>query len=177
VNEVNTTPSLAAIENKTVQEEVSLTFTVTATDSDLPAQKLAFSLEAGAPAGAAITSEGVFSWTPAEAQGPSTNTVTVKVTDNGSPALSETRSFTIVVKTEPMAPHITIINRTSENWIKVTWTSEPGIAYKLQQKHLLGDAQWTDVDQITAIDITTSITDTRGMNGQTYYRVEALTSP
>src|SRR5205809_6027343 len=33
---------------------------------------------------------GVLTWTPTETQGPSTNTITVKVTDNGRPALSAT---------------------------------------------------------------------------------------
>ena len=35
---------------------------------------------------------GVLSWTPTEAQGPSTNVITVKVSDNGSPSLSATNS-------------------------------------------------------------------------------------
>lgn len=96
-NVLNSAPSLAAIDNKTVQVGSWLTFIATATDSDLPAQKLTFSLDVGAPAGATITSEGVFSWTPTEAQGPSTYMITVKVTDNGTPALSATRSFTVVV--------------------------------------------------------------------------------
>jgi hypothetical protein len=51
-------------------EMAPYTFTATATDPDLPAQTLTFSL-VGAPAGAAIdSSSGVFSWTPTEAQGP-----------------------------------------------------------------------------------------------------------
>jgi hypothetical protein len=155
-----------------------LTYTATATDSDLPAQKLAFSLEAGAPAGASITPEGVFSWTPTEAQGPSTNSMTVKVTDNGSPALSEIQSFTIVVANPAAkAPLITLIKRTPEHGILVSWISELGVSYRLQQKHLLSDELWTDVDKITATDTLTSLTDTRGMNGQTYYRVEVLTGP
>jgi len=81
VNEVNAAPVLAAIGNQTVTEETLLTFTATATDADVPAQSLTFSLDAGAPAGASITSGGVFTWTPTEAQGPSTNAVTVRVSD------------------------------------------------------------------------------------------------
>jgi formylglycine-generating enzyme required for sulfatase activity len=96
-NAGNSAPSLAAIDNQTIQAGSLLTFIATATDSDLPAQKLTFSLEVGAPGGATITSEGVFSWIPTEAQSPSTNMITVKVTDNGTPVLSVARSFTIVV--------------------------------------------------------------------------------
>jgi len=50
-------------------EETLLTFTATATDADVPAQSLTFSLDAGAPTGAGMTSGGVFTWTPTEAQG------------------------------------------------------------------------------------------------------------
>ncbi|MGI2298071.1 putative Ig domain-containing protein, partial [Paenibacillus sp. GXUN7292] len=44
VNEVNTAPVLAAIGNKTVDEETLLTFTAIATDADLPANTLTYSL-------------------------------------------------------------------------------------------------------------------------------------
>jgi len=36
-------------------------------------------------------------WTPTEAQGPSTKVVTVGVTDNGTPPLSDTKTVTVVV--------------------------------------------------------------------------------
>jgi len=51
----------------------------------------------GAPAGARITPAGRFTWTPQRNQAPGTNVVTVRVTDDGTPALSDTKSFTIVV--------------------------------------------------------------------------------
>src|SRR2546421_5194723 len=47
---------------------------------------------------------GVISWTPSEAQGPSTNVVSVSVTDNGVPALSATNSFTVTVREVNAAP-------------------------------------------------------------------------
>src|SRR5207248_2214213 len=66
--------------------------------SDLPANKLVFSLDAGAPSGAAINStNGVFSWTPTEAQGPGTNTITIRVTDDGAPTMSDAKTFTVIV--------------------------------------------------------------------------------
>src|SRR4029078_1752248 len=57
------------------------TFTATATDSDVPAQTLTFSL-VGAPAGATVDGKtGAFSWTPTEAQGPGSYPFTVRVSD------------------------------------------------------------------------------------------------
>ena len=68
-----------------------------ATNSDLPAQTLIFSLVT-APSNAAINStSGVFTWTPTEAQGQGTNIIIVSVTDNGPPPLSATQSFIVVV--------------------------------------------------------------------------------
>ena len=46
VNDTNTAPVLGAIGNQTVNELATLTFTATATDSDLPADTLTFSLDA-----------------------------------------------------------------------------------------------------------------------------------
>jgi len=73
--DVNDAPVLDPIEPKTVNELATLTFTATATDSDIPVQTLTFSLADGVggdvPEGAGIDpSSGVFSWTPTEAQGP-----------------------------------------------------------------------------------------------------------
>jgi hypothetical protein len=98
VTEGNVAPVLGAIGNQTVAEETLLTFTATATDHDIPAQTLTFSLGNGTsgavPAGAAITSGGNFTWTPTEAQGPGNYTFDVVVSD-GSLTDSETIEITV----------------------------------------------------------------------------------
>ncbi|HXI50726.1 MAG TPA: putative Ig domain-containing protein, partial [Candidatus Saccharimonadales bacterium] len=108
VNEANNPPVLNPIGNKTVNEGVTLGFTATATDSDRPAQTLTFSLDPGAPAGAAITTSGVFSWNPTESQGPSTNQVTVRVTDNGTPPATAFEVITIIVNEVNTSPVLTV---------------------------------------------------------------------
>src|SRR5206468_113011 len=63
----------------------------------VPVNTLTLSL-LSAPEGMSLDSNtGVLTWTPTEAQGPSTNIVIVRVSDSGSPTLSRTESFTIVV--------------------------------------------------------------------------------
>ena len=82
VTEVNKPPVLTGVPAAaTIPEMVAYTFDANATDSDLPAQTLTFSL-VGAPTGAAIDpASGVFTWTPSEAQGPGTYPFTVRVND------------------------------------------------------------------------------------------------
>src|SRR5260221_296106 len=125
VNEVNSPPVLASIANYTINEGVSLTFTNTASDLDLPANALAFSLDPDAPTGASVSSaNGVFTWTPTEAQGPGNYTITVRVTDNGSPPLSDTKSFTVVVNEVNSPPVLaSIANYTINEGVSFTFTN------------------------------------------------------
>src|SRR5437667_671423 len=51
---------------------------------------------------------GAISWTPTEGQGPSTNAVSVSVTDNGVPALSVTNTFQVIVNEVNLAPVLTV---------------------------------------------------------------------
>src|SRR5205814_2845720 len=98
VNEVNSAPVLAPIADRTINEETLLTFTNSATDSDLPINSLTFRLGDGAPAGAAVdAASGVFTWTPTEAQGASNYVISVIVTDNGVPPLSDSKTFHVQV--------------------------------------------------------------------------------
>lgn len=111
VNEVNVAPRLDGIVNKTTSEETLITFTVTATDTDLPVNRLSYSLT-NAPAGAVIDpATGVFTWTPTEAQGPGTYNVTFRVTDNGTPALSDQQTVTITVNEVNVAPKLNVIGQ------------------------------------------------------------------
>src|SRR5207248_2933094 len=98
VGEVNQAPELAPVGNRSVDEGDALTFTAAATDADLPINTLTFSLDLGAPAGATIDpTTGVFSWTPTEAQGPGIYSVTIRVSDNGSPSLDDAETISISV--------------------------------------------------------------------------------
>ena len=99
VREVNSAPSLGAISNRRVNEGQTLTFVCQASDNDIPAQTLAFTLGAGAPAGAAVNPvSGVFQWKPSATQGGTNYSLSVIVTDNGTPALSATQSFLVTVR-------------------------------------------------------------------------------
>ena len=110
VGEVNQAPELAAIGNKSVDEGSLLTFTASATDLDLPANNLSFSLDAGAPLGATIDpSTGEFRWTPPGGTSPGNHTVTVRVSDDGVPSLQDFETITITVNDVNLPPVLAAI--------------------------------------------------------------------
>jgi Ca2+-binding RTX toxin-like protein len=96
-------PVLDPIGGRRVEEETLLTFAVTASDPD--GGMLVFSLDPGAPAGAAIDgATGVFTWTPGEADGHGVFAVTIRVSDDSSPALSDAETIQITVDERNAAP-------------------------------------------------------------------------
>src|SRR5204863_339776 len=81
VTELNSPPTLTVPPDQTIPELSTLTVTNTASDPDLPANSLTFSLLSGPPGVHLDSATGRLTWTPTEAQGPSTNLITVRVTD------------------------------------------------------------------------------------------------
>jgi hypothetical protein len=120
----NQPPELAPISDRTINEGSVLVFTTSATDPDIPTQTLTFSLDASAPAGAAMRADGQFTWTPSEPQGPGTYKLSVIVTDSGSPSLSATQSFNITVQEVNLAPSLGgISDRTINEGELLTFTA------------------------------------------------------
>src|SRR5206468_923788 len=123
VNEANVAPVLATIGSKVVcGPGQPLSFTATATDADIPPNVLAFSLDPGAPAGATInTSTGAFNWTPSAF---GSFPVTVRVTDNGTPPLSDFEAITITVTASNQPPVLAAIgNKTVNELTALTFTA------------------------------------------------------
>ena len=117
VGDTNLAPVLAAIGNQSSQRRATLSFTASATDADVPAQTLTYSLDAASLAlGMSIDANtGVFTWTPAEAQGGLTPSVTITVTDNGTGNLTDSETFTITVGDTNLAPVLAAIGNQAVN--------------------------------------------------------------
>jgi hypothetical protein len=114
IAEDNQPPSIASIAPITVDEGQLVRFVAQASDPDLPAQSLRFSLEAGAPAGASIDPiSGLFQWTPDDDAGASTQTVSVRVTDDGPGNLSATQRVEISVRPRFKVVFSEILRRSS----------------------------------------------------------------
>ncbi len=96
----NTPPTLASVANQTINAGFTLVLTNTATDTDQPPQTLTFSL-LNAPTNAALaslnTNNTIFSWRPLVSQANTTNSIILKVADNGTPSLSATSMFKVTV--------------------------------------------------------------------------------
>ena len=97
VTEVNRPPQLAPLPDATVGPGSPFGAMAAATDPDVPANGLAFSFVA-APADARIDrSRGALEWATVPA---GIHAFTVRVTDDGSPALSAERNFTVTGKAQ-----------------------------------------------------------------------------
>jgi dextranase len=146
---LNQSPVLAAVSNATLLAGQTLVITNAASDADVPAQSLAYRL-LSAPAGASInTNSGVFTWRPTIAQSPSTQTVTVAVSDSGIPVMSVTQSFAVTVAA-PAYPALSSAVATNAQfafWI----TGDKGPDYIIQASTDL--IIWSSVDLLSSPDL------------------------
>lgn len=92
----NLPPIMAAITNVVMPPDGVAVVRVKAHDPN--SDELTYSLASGSPPSAYIdATNGVFEWFPTRAYAETTNSFTVVVADNGSPPMSVTQSFTVVV--------------------------------------------------------------------------------
>ncbi|PYJ81846.1 MAG: hypothetical protein DME22_20215 [Verrucomicrobia bacterium] len=157
VNEVNSPPELMPVPDLTIRPGSRLIMTNRAYDPDIPPNILTFSLGIGAPVGAAIdASNGVFTWQPTAAQADSTNAVTVWVTDDGSPPLSHSTTFRVIV---PRLSPITLASLSLTNQqFRLGVSADSGISYSLQASTNL--ESWISLTTVNAADADFELVDT-----------------
>ena len=107
ITEVNQIPSLGLIDDINSETNQLISFIITASDSDIPAQSLSFSIT-GNPTGAVMDdTTGLFTWTPRAFSWSPTesqvgiHTITFTVTDNGSPIHSDSENVTFTITEIP----------------------------------------------------------------------------
>jgi pectate lyase len=163
VTSANTAPTLSPIPDTNIIAGVTLNITNVATDPDVP---LTFSL-LSAPGNATLgASSGVFTWRPLIAEAGTTNLITVKVADNGSPILSATQSFHVIVSApaQPQMPAFGFNN----GQFTLTITGDTGPDYIVQVSTNLMD--WTGV---VTNPMPFTWTDTGASNfSQQFYRIK-----
>ncbi|MFD1141086.1 putative Ig domain-containing protein [Larkinella insperata] len=109
----NTAPVLSPIANQTLTLGQTLTLTLQATDSDVPAQTLTYGVNA--VAGLTLdASTGALRWTPTST---GTFSLTIRVTDSGSPALTTQQVVTVRVDADSSSQQVvcfSLINADNE---------------------------------------------------------------
>lgn len=106
---------------------------------------LTYSLVSGAPTGMSINpTNGILTWTPTSSQGPATYSVSVKVTDNGTPPLSNTKTFNVTVNKLTNAP-VAAVPMTNDHF-HAQFAVNPGVSYAVQVSTNLSDpSAWTTI--------------------------------
>ncbi len=167
----NTALVLTVPPDQTIHATTLLATNATATDSDLPAPTLTFALVSG-PAGLTVSTNGLITWTPTDALANTTNAVTVSVADNGSPSLSDTNSFNVIVVSRPIIQSISLASGNTT----LTWSAIAGKSYRVQYKLDLNLTNWSDLaGDVTAVGTNAMKVDTT-VSGTTkrFYRVQVL---
>jgi len=165
----NTPPTLSPIANQTVNVGQTVAFTASATDTDQPPQTLTFALLAGATNATLNTNSGAFSFRPLVTQANSTNNFTLKVSDNGTPSMSATQSFSVVVN--PLsAPGISSISFAFGQF-GFNISGQSGPDYAIETSTNL--TQWSNVFITNSPAVPFVWTDTRTSNSlQRFYRIK-----
>ena len=168
----NTPPVLVPITDRVIALGQTLSFTVTASDAEVPPQILNFTLLPGAPEGASINPfTGQFVWTPTALQAPAQHTVTVRVTDNGSPSLSDEATFTVTVESTPG-----IMITPGDGQVSLSFPATVGRTYRFHYADDLDvPIDWQPLGpDIVADGDSVSIDDPIGARVQRFYQVEEL---
>jgi len=129
--------------NFAINVGVNLAVACPATDSDLPAQTLTYSLLTGPPGAAVDSGTGNFTWRPGVSSAGSVNNISVVVTDNGTPNLSATNSFTVTVNS--LSAPAAGTSAYAGGQFSVSVSGQVGPDYALQASTNLAGGGWTTV--------------------------------
>ena len=103
---LNRPPVPAVLADQLINESGGFDLQFTASDPETPAHMLAWEFANPAPPWFHLTPLGQLTFIEAEEAGPSTNTVTVRVSDNGTPQRSATASVVIVIREQNRVPEL-----------------------------------------------------------------------
>jgi hypothetical protein len=159
----NTPPVLAAISNYTVNVGQIVAFTAT----NQPPPTLTFSL-LSAPTNATLNAAtGAFSWRPLVTQANTTNPISLEVTASGTPSLSATQSFSIMVNplTLPSLASVSFSN----SLFTMQISGQTGPDYEIQTSTNL--TQWSADFTTNSPAMPFSWQDIAATNSARFYRV------
>ena len=138
----NTPPVLPVQTTQTVNPLSLLIVTNTATDAQSPPQILTYALSStvtGTNKPAINPANGIITWTPDLSQAGTSNLITTVVTDNGTPPLSATNSFSVIVNP---VPGFSSITKTNGGFL-LTWFAPSNDLFHVQWSPGLAPPTWT----------------------------------
>jgi hypothetical protein len=171
VLEVNSPPVLTPLADRVAVTGMLVSVIASATDPDIPANSISYSLAPGFPPGATVnSSNGLFTWQASAVNLPATNNITIIATDNGSPPLSDSKNFRIVIVERP---HMAIAAAGTN--VLLTWTALPGVHYAVQFKPNLQITNWSEFpgDVTTQTNTATKI-DSLQSGQERYYQIRIV---
>jgi glucuronoarabinoxylan endo-1,4-beta-xylanase len=132
VGQMNTAPQFLATATQSVNPGVTMALTNTVVDAEAGRQTYAFSLLVG-PTNAALTVLGAtnvsVSWRPAIGQAGTSNWISLKVADNGSPSLSATNGFAVLVNPLGSLPAIRSVSSAGAGSLRLQVAGPSGPDY------------------------------------------------
>lgn len=170
VSETNAAPSLPALASRVVHAGMLVTQTNTAADPDLPANTLSYSLSMSPANASIVPGSGVFTWQTGDTDANTTNNITVQVVDDGVPALSDAKGFTVTVLPRPLLQQIELAGTN----VVLTWSAINGTTYRVQAKTNFADTWFDLVPDVIATNATASRIEPLGEAAK-FYRVQVLT--
>ncbi len=99
-----------------------------------------------------------------------TNSVTVRVTDNGVPPLSDSETITVEVLS---APRFTTSLRNGDN-LELTWSTRAGKKYAVDYKDDLNTVPWTPLWTNTALGDSLSFTNVTTNAPHGFFRIRTV---
>ena len=167
VGPLNMPPSLTAIPNQEILAGRTLALTNSASDNDSPAQTLLYQL-INPPSGAEINAtNGVFTWRPSISESPSTETITVMVSDNGIPSMSATQSFQVAIQ-QPACPTLDMASICNGH-LGFRITGDTGPDYVVQTSTNL--VAWSALATLFSPPMPMSWVDTNPTESARFYRI------
>jgi len=164
----STAPTLTPASDVTVNVGVDVSVANVASDPDVPANSLTFSLPQ-APVGAAVDGNGNFTWRPTVSFAGTVNPVQVVVTDNGAPPLSATNNFNVTVN--PLTSPVTSAPTFNAGVFSITVTGQAGPDYELQVTTNLLSGIWTDVVSTNSPSSPFTLSDPNATGSMQFYRI------
>jgi hypothetical protein len=164
----NTPPTLDPISDQTVNVGQTVAFTANATDTNQPPQTLTFALLVGAANATLNTNNGAFSFRPLVTQANSSNNFTLQVSDNGTPSLSVTQSFSVIVNplSEPTVSNVSVAG----GQFSLSVSGQSGPDYAIETSTNLTD--WSNAFITNSPSLPFVWTDTNSAAPQRFYRVK-----